>query len=463
MKQATLATLCWLLVLSGCQGPDDDTATTGESVATDIETVLAELISQGFVASAPPRELTEPYAFTLFTENGLEVVNTFNYTGVANQLIYSCDRNEGPFSTFFVPLADSNHSGDTSGMGKGQFGTNWRAYISALGGNGIRYYRTMEPCPTSGAPTWTVGNIAPPITINGATIDYPHAFYDEATDQGWITFTAQLLFTGQTTIGVLRLNATGDGGTYHMNTCDFNTNQFSNGAVDANGDPLIVYKNQTTGFVRTVRFNRSTNTFDCSASGNMNVGPHAYQAANCAGTCGATPTLALVGTGCLRDTFNPSIAIDLASFPANFVVTYHSAGSGMCANQGETRFYRKVAGAPGWTWAAVTGCQTSVQPRVTATRTVGWGSAPNVFDVATRYSVGGSNMRTVIWRSADAGASWVGTFASTSHSVTNFPGGCYWGDYIGIASDMAHNSVYMNWWAPAVTGFRAIQALSVTP
>lgn len=408
---------------------DKEPTTTDQASA-----VRSALISENWVAGIAGHNLNEPYSFQALTAQGWEIINTFN-GGSGTNLSYSCNVNQGAFTNWVLPLpAGETLCCDPSGFGKTSGPL--RAYSFFLKGGGITFATTGEPCPAAGTPSWTVGSFGFP-AIQPASLDYPHAFYNTFLDEAWMVFNGSPAPSGTGTIGILKLNSAGSGGSYILNACDNHVKQWANGDVDRDGHPVVVYLDATTSRVRFIRFNRVSFSFDCASA--RDIGTHTYQPAGCSPTCpgAAIPN---VGAGCLEDSYNSTIAVDRLTIPNKILIAFGTRGTGACTGFAETRFYRSLDNGNTWPSIVATGCQTAVQPRATAGQRLDGLGTGNLFHVVTAYATGGG-LAQVDWKSSDGGATWSGAFISGQRAA---PPGCFWGHYHGVTTEI-NNEIYTNW------------------
>jgi hypothetical protein len=78
-----------------------------------------------------------------------------------------------------------------------------------------------------------------------------------------------------------------------------------------------------------------------------------------------------------------------------------------------------------------------------------------LFQATSSYDADPNNdnnpgFRQVSWRTTDGGLSWVGTYISNERSVFS-RGACWWGDYIGLASDRFNTAFFHAWPDPNIT------------
>jgi hypothetical protein len=416
----------------------------GESTADAVEVVQSAFTSVNWVAQQSSVNLSEPFSWPVKVGSTWEMMHTYN-AGLNQILMYSCQRD--PNIAFNFTLGQPRNDGDTSGIFVSSSANSNKAYMFALlpGETGIRYYRTADPCPAGGCspscPSFGVFNLTMP-SFTSNSIDYPYGFYDDVNNNIWISFNGNRVANGQTTLGLIKLNAN-DTASNFVFTCNTNSNQFANGAVDSNGDVHLIYLDNTVQKVRTVKFSRTTNSFDCSSV--KDIGPHTYSPNNCGTNCTTTPTLAGVGDGCLRDTFNPSIAIDRSVTPNNLVASYHTIGDANCPTKAETRMYRSTDLGLTWPTVNITLCQTSVKPRVATAFTPTVTAITNSFQVHTTHNVNGNQVAQVNWSSLN-NSTFFGAFMTGGRAITNNLGGCYWGDYDGSIADLAHNNRFFFSW-----------------
>jgi len=239
--------------LAAC-GEDATSVSTGD----EVEVKARALIAENWFAQASGRSLSEPYTFTVYgrPSSRWELVTSFN-GAAGNEFFYGCsiDGQSSDTTWQFTVGGSQFRTGDTSGFGKGQFSpaSPFMAYIAELTTDlsSIRYYYSSDPCPPSGVPSWSIGSFSFP-TLKAGSLDYPHSFYGDAFDQGWVAFTGSLSSSNQRTIGVIDVASNSGPGQYTMMTCDNHVNQYPNGVVDSNGDIHFVYNDATFNQVKYV-------------------------------------------------------------------------------------------------------------------------------------------------------------------------------------------------------------------
>jgi len=208
--------------------------------------------------------------------------------------------------------------------------------------------------------------------------------------------------------------------------------------MDAGGDLHLVFLDYSANPNQLVhtRFNTNNNTWVCDREVITTYTPPT-------GTCGACTGTYQGAGGCLKGTFNPSIAIDDTGSPNTLVATLATNDGTLEAN---LKVFRSTDDGATWTWISQTSSN-AYQPYVVFDRTPISGLADrfHIFslwdmDAATT----GSNFSTVSWKSTDDGQTYAGVFISGQRTATG-AGGCYWGDYNAIAPDRANTGVFYGW------------------
>jgi hypothetical protein len=354
--------------------------------------------------------------------------------------IYSCTDNfqaNSPWNTFWLGL--SNQGSDSAGFFRRNF-SDPRVYdIHMLKDfTGFRLMWSNDPC---GSAAWHWRDY--PVAPNGS-FDYPQIAYDDARDVMVATWTQvvngqQRLFATNISHGAIdstpEISAV-------MNNCgaiaNHNVNLAHIAFDHAGADLHIVYTDFTDRTIRHDIWRPSQKKFLC---GNELVGPWTMPAGRCS-TCNFA-TYQGLESSCLRHFPGASIAVDRNT--SAIVVAYATPGDS-CPDKAETRFLRSTDFGRTFQLMAVTGCQTSVKPKVVAEFAPEFGTdAVNRFHVMTTYAGSSNQFSQVEWFSGDNGATWGGLFITGARSTPDpvNPASCSWGDHDGAAS--ASRKIFYDW------------------
>jgi hypothetical protein len=387
--------------------------------------------------------LTEPYSYPVEVGSTWETMTSFNDgTGAGRR--YACSRDGGTTWSQRLISQTVDDCCDTSGFFRSAAGASSKAYITAVGPNGPRWYWSAEPCPATGSAAWTSfepsfsGALTPP--------DYVFGIYDEFNDTVWATWTSEDVTSGDITVfaGVLNGFSVNYGGVYCRDS-GTSWNAFSNGVFDASGHLHLVFLDEISGELRYIRAAGQPNalgpTFDCSTL--RTIGPHNGSGSNCASQPGNS-TIPGVGNGCLRDTFNASIAVDRTDSNTIMIVT-HSANDPSCPGLPEGLVYGSDDGGNSWGMWAYFPCNVAVQPRIAAVYTPTLPAQAGRFHMMFSYSPPGSgNLEQVDLLTPDGGFTFPATVMTPQRSVQPVSG-IYWGDYVGVTADLGRNQMFYTW------------------
>jgi hypothetical protein len=373
-----------------------------------------EAFAQQVVMQNASQNFTEAYAFPFKDAQGLqEMIATANSSSGGTRW-YGCENNN--YTAFYTTnIGYAGDAGDPSGFARTATGN---AVLVALQSslNGPRWYWTSDPCPSSGSPSWSYWNYN---TDTAGSVDYTHSAYDPVYDQMGVTYTQVVSGTRRMVVG--RIPSNFEGFTWYWNNCSNisgHTIKFVNSTFDSNGTQHLVYLDSTSGQVQYEQYTR-TGGYQCI---NKPIGPYSLPAGSCAGC--DRGTYQGLASNCLRGTWNGTIA----SSGSNLVIAYSTPGSGSCGSLNETRMYQSSNSGANWTYASVTGCQNTLQPRVVA-------AANGHFHIISTYAPNGqTQLAQVDWTSTNSGISWSGAYLTGTRSVSPLSG-CYWGDYQGAAYD----------------------------
>jgi hypothetical protein len=408
-----------------------------------VEEIASPIIGpEQWVAQSATVNFSESNNFAVKAGSTWEMINVYNNDAFLFR--YSCSRDGG--ITWQERSTTAPAGNDPTGVFKARAVTGPKAFVLRLfndtQGIRLKWWRIAEPCPASGGTSWTA--FTPTYSgIDG--FDYPKAFYQFNTDLVWHSFHARNTATGRTSVYLSKLFNDGTVQTTEF-ACDNHTNINANAVAEGKpgitgGKIHVVYLDATMAQVRSVVFDTNSRTFDCGSV--RVIGPKVWQAA---GNCPADPTcptLPNVGGGsCLRDTTTLAIAV-VNAIPMKVVVAYHTAGTGACSQQAETRFYRRDMSAPNWTLQAVTSCYTAVQPAMATAYTHGFGGNDERIHVMSKFATG-NQLLQADYLSTDTGLTWNGVALTAGRSVSA-TNGCYWEDYHGATADMSRNRMFYNW------------------
>jgi hypothetical protein len=421
-------------------GTEGDT-TTGNSTEESVSTVSQALVTaETTIDSASGINLTESTASAFQAADGTwEMFDSSNSTG--GRFDYSCTANA--YTTwcqnaiFLGSGGPSAAIGDTNSVSAQGF-----LYAVSLRAeqSGFWFFRTQDPCP--GRSGSCLNSLPWQVSLEGVgatgSIDFPDIIKNPVNGDVWI------VYRRNDTTGKIALARFSNGQTWNTNLAVFEDNCAGlagfgldrvRAAFDSSGNIHIVYQDFSHSQIKHEVFSTATNTYQCK----LNViGPYSLPT-----SCGCGFPGIPGPTSCLRSLIAPTITVDQDISPNVLLVAYETPGSGTCTNKTETRIYRSTNAGASWTFQVVTGCQTSVQPRIAFPNQVG--ETAGVAQMMSTYNVTGlTTLSQVAWRSPDFGVSWSGVHISPERTVTNL-GGCYSGDYNGIAPDSAHGSYFYSW------------------
>jgi hypothetical protein len=408
-------------------------------------------------------QLLETFAFPLKVGSDWEMMNLANAQvpgGFDQQMDYSCQRG-GYTYTHRVAFTGSDNFGDYSGFWNTDPANPYKAYVVLMFNNtpGVRWLKSQDPCPTTGAPTWIQNTIPFP---GVSAVDYTYSFYDDYFNRMWITVGVALsahphlptidliqLFADDTPYPTVLDNYSGP-----CTAINGHSLQFANGVTDSAGDVHVVFLDSSANNIKTIIFRPATNTWDCSTL--TVVGGQMFQAVSPSCPCAGAGVAVNpgIGDGCLKMSTQPTIAIDKEQSPNWLNITYNSA---MANNPGGTAtlWYASANnGLPGsWAWEGYYGGggAISVKPRVTAAYTPTLGGWGGVFGTISQVGVGGGQVAPVFWSSSNGGQTWSGMQAGDAWlPYSTWTGLCYWGEYNGATGDLANasgstNLMYFNY------------------
>jgi hypothetical protein len=361
-------------------------------------------------------------------------------------LRYGCTRNG--YQSWCSGMSYTNGEGGADPSLAYRDGPGKYLYSTHFWGTSLRVLRTTEPCPVNcGTPSWSRCDIGPFVNM-----DYPTAVWKSSTDEIWAVFA-----NGSSGVKVVRINEpwTTPNCLYSQSTDNPATANAKTprAAVDSAGDIHIVYVDPGAQQIRHVIF--YTSSFTWSTVHNMNAPTVDSPGNTCLSSeipgnaCSPGDTLFGLGSTCLKARGTPDIAIDRTVVPNTLVVTYNERGSGTCSDKFEQRLYRSTGVGTTWTFQAVTTCKTSVHTAVRHFSVSGLG-VTGLFQARSSYIQTGKKLTEVRWRSSDGGLTWSGLAISSPRAVNapidNYAGSiCFWGDYEGIAPDIAYGSFFYSW------------------
>ena len=365
---------------------------------------------------------------------------------------WGCSNDGGnTFQTWSVTSPLTNNGDDPSMVWRSGTADNEMFFANMFDDTtGIRMFHTSDPCPTSGS-----GNIGwTDFQQLSGQVDYPRLIYVPNLDKLYISFTDETQ-QGLAQMRILSVGSDLHSGTVLSPNCTNNSAVTGAGeiaaAVDSNSVIHLIY-NDDSGSIRHQAFDAKANKFQCTNGIDGPKGGTIGSIVPPGGTCinqpwhGQTiscrdtndelqppiPTYTGVDTQCLRGTLGASVAYNTQA--NSLIVTYDTPG-GRCPDgttKSETRFYTSTANptlGASWTFSAVTGCQTSIQPTVVSTA----GAIVHVMSSYVWPSDTQHRLAQVDWRSANGGnIPWIGNgdvAGSRSTPGPINPTSCAWGDY----------------------------------
>jgi len=413
-----------------------------------IETIHAAVVGTEVRLQADgTRALSEPdITRTTVAGGGVRMVsvgNDSNSPQSGTQMIYSCSRSEDSTSWTTSWINGLTNQGDDPSL-VGRPGASPPLFaFNLLGGaaNGFRLWWTDDPCPPTGGTTWFSRDLTP----RPGAVDYPLILRSQDTLL-WATWNEPAPPDNLDKIFVAHFDTSGFTTTPVANACSAFMNhriKYAN-AVGLNNfdhDLLAVFLDQTDHAVKTQIFRNATGSWDCSSI--KTVGSFQLPTNRCPGVCGE-PTYHNLDSGCLRGTFNPSIALYRdVNGNDSIVVSYTTqAVDASCPTMQEIRWYRMFNYTPtnSWTWEARTGCNMGLQPRTVV--------ANGIFHTNSIWRANSQGqIAQVDWKSTDKGVTWSGAFLTGARATHGpiVPESCYWGDYQGAVGVPSSSRVWFNY------------------